>query len=105
MYLSHTFHSRESLCLAHNWLTRLGFHARQSPSGAPRIIVVDDPYRLDAARLLIDAAEHAESTHLLVMNDQTPPAYPDGASDSRTRDDLLRPHEPHHAVLGWHPIP
>lgn len=104
MYLSHTFHSRESLCLAHNWLTRLGFHARQSASGAPRIIVVDDPYRLDAARLLIDAAEHAESTHLLVLNDQPPPAGTDGGN-GRRQDDLLRPHEPHHAALGWHPVP
>ncbi len=104
MYLSHTFHSRESLCLAHNWLTRLGFHARQSASGPPRIIVVDDPYRLDAARLLIDAAEHSEAAGFHSLNDQTVPVYPE-AADGRSHEDLLRPHAPHHEVLGWHPIP
>jgi hypothetical protein len=105
MYLTHTFSSRESMCLAHNWLTRIGFHARLSPSGMPRLIVVDDPNRLDAARLLMDAAEYADTTGFHSINDQAIPIYPDGDGHGQPRHDHTRPHEPHHAVLSWHPMP
>ncbi len=62
MYMTHTFARQETLTRAHSWLTQLGFHPRHGSqtSGVPRLVIVDEPYRLAAAKMLINAAEHAD---------------------------------------------
>ena len=62
MYLTHTFAHPETLSRAQNWLTQLGFHTRQvaPSSGVSRLIVVDEPQRMAAARMLINAAENSD---------------------------------------------
>jgi hypothetical protein len=62
MYMTHTFARHETLSRAHSWLTELGFHPRHgTPSaGVPLLVIVDDPQRLAAAKLLIHAAEYAD---------------------------------------------
>ena len=62
MYMTHTFAHHETLSRAHSWLTQLGFrprHAAQA-SGVPRLVIVDEPQRLAAAKMLINAAENAD---------------------------------------------
>jgi hypothetical protein len=103
MYLTHTFTSRETLSLAHTWLTRLGFHPRHSTCGMPRIIVVDELNRLAAARMLINAAENADPKGFPGLWDQPTLDYPTG--DALHQDRSSEAHEPHHSVLGWHPVP
>jgi hypothetical protein len=62
MYMTHTFARHETLSRAHSWLTEFGFHPRQGTpaAGVPRLVIVDEPQRLAAARMLIHAAESAE---------------------------------------------
>jgi hypothetical protein len=62
MYMTHTFAHRETLSRAHSWLTQLGFRPREGAhsSGVPRLVIVDEPHRLAAAKMLINAAENAD---------------------------------------------
>jgi hypothetical protein len=62
MYMTHTFAHQETLSRAHSWLTQLGFHPRHGAhsSGVSRLVIVDEPQRLAAAKMLINAAENAD---------------------------------------------
>jgi len=104
MYLTHTFAHRETLSRAQTWLTQLGFHPRQGApaAGIPRLVIVDEPQRLAAAQMLINAAENADPDGFASFWDETPPPHhaPDGYRD----DHPARTHEPHSSVLGWHPL-
>lgn len=62
MYHTHTFARPETLSRAQSWLTQLGFHARQAETstGASRLVIVEDPQRMAAARMLINAAENTD---------------------------------------------
>jgi hypothetical protein len=62
MYMTHTFAHHETLSRAHSWLTQLGFHPREvaPTSRVPRLVIVDDPHRIAAAKMLINAAENAD---------------------------------------------
>lgn len=61
MYMTHTFVNEETLSRAQSWLTEFGFHPRHGAHslGVPRLVIVDEPQRLAAAKMLIHAAESA----------------------------------------------
>jgi hypothetical protein len=102
MYLTHTFAHRETLTRAHSWLTRHGFHPRHNTSGVPRIMIVDDPYRLAAAKMLINAAESADPDGFPGLWDEARlPHYPAQESVANIRPE---PAKPHTSVIGWHPL-
>jgi hypothetical protein len=74
MYLSHTFAHHETLSRAHTWLTQLGFHPRQvaPDSSVPRLGIVDEPYRMAAAKMLISAAENSDPDGFTSIWDRKP---------------------------------
>jgi hypothetical protein len=104
MYLTHTFAHRETLSRAHSWLTQLGFHPREGTrtSGVPRLVIVDEPHRLAAAKMLINAAENADPDGFRSFWDETQPSQQ--ISDECCVDVPARRHGPHSSVLGWHPL-
>ncbi len=105
MYLTHTFAHRETLSRAHSWLTRVGFHPRQiaaESGGLHRIVIVDEPHRLAAAKMLINAAEHADPDGSPSLWDKVP--QPHFASSAHLGDISLESHKPHSSVIGWHPL-
>ncbi len=102
MYLTHTFAHRETLTRAHSWLTRHGFHPRRNTSGVPRIMIVDDPHRLAAAKMLINAAESADPDGFPGLWDEARlPHYPAQESVANIRPE---PAKAHTSVIGWHPM-
>jgi hypothetical protein len=104
MYLTHTFARRETLSRAHSWLTQLGFHARHGApsSGVLRLVIVDEPQRLAAAKLLINVAENADPDGFTSFWDQASPSH---HIPKEYRADRPAPRrEPHSSVLGWHPL-
>jgi hypothetical protein len=74
MYMTHTFAHHETLSRAHSWLTQLGFHPRQGAQtpGVPRLVLVDEPQRLAAAKMLINAAENADPAGFTSFWDKRP---------------------------------
>ena len=62
MYLTHTFAHAETLSRAQNWLTQLGFRTRQGAHGpdTSRLVIVGEPDRMAAAKMVISAAENAD---------------------------------------------
>ena len=105
MYMTHTFAHRETLSRAHSWLTRFGFHPRQieaEASGIPRIVLVDEPHRLAAAKMLINVAEHADPDGYPSLWNKVPRPHFDPTA--HRHDNPLEPHKPHSSVLGWHPL-
>ena len=104
MYMTHTFARRETLSLAHSWLTQYGFHPRHGApsSGVPRLVIVDEPHRLAAAKMLINAAEKADPDGFTTFWD---PASPSHGIPKEFRADMpAPPQKPHSWVLGWHPL-
>jgi len=105
MYLTHTFAHRETLSRAHSWLTQVGFHPRQieaQTAGLPRIVIVDEPHRLVAAKMLINAAEHADPDGFPSLWDQAP--QPHGTPNGYHEGTPPEPGKPHSSVIGWHPL-
>lgn len=104
MYLTHTFAHRETLDRAHSWLTQLGFHPRGgSPTSAvPRLVIVDEPQRLAAAQMLINAAENADPDGFASFWDR--PAEIHHGPQVVRADAAADNHRPHRSVIGWHPI-
>ena len=74
MYFSHTFAHQETLSRAQTWLTQLGFHPRQAAqtTGLPRLIIVDAPQRMAAAKMLINAAENCDPDGFTSIWDKRP---------------------------------
>jgi hypothetical protein len=74
MYMTHTFAHHETLSRAHSWLTQLGFHPRHGTqaSGVPRLVIVDEPHRLAAAKMLINAAESTDPDGFTSFWDRKP---------------------------------
>jgi hypothetical protein len=105
MYLTHTFAHRETLSRAQSWLTQLGFRPRQvgaHTSGVPRLVIVDQPQRFAAARMLINAAENADPDGFKRFWDEAPRPY---RSPEECREDIPdERREPHSSVIGWHPL-
>ena len=105
MYLTHTFAHRETLSRAHTWLTQVGFHPREieaHSAGLPRIVIEDDPLRLVAAKLLINAAEHADPDGFPGLWDNAPQLH--GTPKDYHEHTPSEPHKPHSSVIGWHPL-
>jgi hypothetical protein len=106
MLLTHTFAHRETLSRAHSWLTQVGFHPRQLESnslGSPRIVIVDEPHRLAAAKMLINAAEHADPDGFPGLWEQAREFQ--GTPQTGYRADLAsESSKPHSSALGWHPL-
>jgi hypothetical protein len=102
MYLTHTFAHRETLNRAHSWLTSHGFHARQHTSGIPRIMIVDEPYRLAAAQMLINAAESADPDGFPGLWDDA--RLPHYAPQESAADFRPEPARPRTSAIGWHPL-
>jgi hypothetical protein len=105
MLLTHTFAHRETLSRAHSWLTQVGFHPRQieSPTAAsPRIVLVDEPHRLAAAKMLINAAEHADPDGFPGLWDRVPqPHFTPNAHHEGTPSESSKPNS---SAIGWHPL-
>lgn len=105
MYFTHHFAHRETLNLAHSWLTSLGFNPRQigpDADGIPRVVLDVRADQIDAARMLINAAERTDPDGFPSFWEEarqphsTPIAQREGVlSDLR---------KPHSAVIGWHPL-
>lgn len=74
MYLTHTFAHRETLSRAHSWLTQLGFNPRRvaEDSRIPRLVIVDEPHRLAAAKMLINAAVNTDPDGFTSFWDRKP---------------------------------
>ncbi len=53
----------------------------------------------------MDAVESAEAMGFHSLNDQAIPIYPECDDHADSQHDQIRPHEPLHAVLSWHPMP
>ena len=105
MLLTHTFAHRETLSRAHAWLTQVGFHPRQIESqnaGLPRIMIVDEPYRLAAAMMLINAAEQSDPDGFPSLWDTA--LEPHGISTAHQSDVVSESSKPHSSVIGWHPL-
>ena len=105
MYLTHTFAHRETLSRAHSWLTQLGFHPRQIGAhgyGVPRIVIVDEPQRLAAAKMLINAAENADPDGFASLWDQAP--KPHQVRAQSPEDINAERREPRASAIGWHPL-
>ncbi|MGP0066381.1 MAG: hypothetical protein ACLQGP_22680 [Isosphaeraceae bacterium] len=105
MYLTHTFAHRETLSRAHSWLTQVGFHPRQiaaESGGLHRIVIVDEPHRLAAAKMLINAAEHADPDGFPSLWDKAP--QPQGTANSFHEGSPAELTKPHSSVIGWHPL-
>ncbi len=75
---------RRTLSLAHTWLTRHGFHPRNTTSGIPRIMLVDESDRLAAARMLINAAENGDPNGFPGLWDRSSHPYPPRSRTLRT---------------------
>jgi hypothetical protein len=105
MILTHTFAHRETLSRAHTWLTQVGFHPLQlgaHTSGVPRLVLVDEPHRMAAAKMLINAAENADPDGFTSFWDK---ATESQSSPREYRMDIpAQRSEPHTSVLGWHPL-
>jgi hypothetical protein len=102
MYLTHTFAHRETLTRAHSWLTRHGFHPRHNTSGVPRIMIVDEPYRLAAAKMLINAAESADPDGFPGLWDEA--RLPHHPAQEYVADLRPEPARPRRSAIGWHPM-
>ena len=105
MYLTHTFAHHETLSRAHSWLTRLGFHPRQigpDASGVPRIMIVDEPQRLAAAKMLINAAENADPHGFMSFWDKAP--QPHHIPKQSQEDMTAERRTPRASAIGWHPL-
>lgn len=105
MYMTHTFAHRETLSRAHSWLTQLGFHPRQIGAhgyGVPRIVIVDEPQRLAAAKMLINAAENADPDGFASVWDQAPRAREDSTQNHEDANAERR--KPRASAIGWHPL-
>lgn len=105
MYFSHTFAHRETCSRARSWLQQLGFQAREgaTTSGAPRLVIVDEPHRLAAAKMLINAAENADPDGFKPFWDKAPQLF---GLPKECREDLAgsgwRERDPN--LIGWHPL-
>jgi hypothetical protein len=105
MYMTHTFARRETLSRAHSWLTQLGFHPRQIGAqgyGAPRIVIEDQPERLAAAKMLINAAENADPNGFTSFWDTAP--WPRDVPKQSQESMTAEWREPRSSVIGWHPL-
>lgn len=105
MYLTHTFAHRETLSRAHSWLSQVGFHPRQIAAqapGLPRIVIEDEPHRLFAARMLINAAEQADPDGFPSLWDKAPQLH--RTAIAHHEGTPSEPHKPHSSVIGWHPL-
>ncbi len=68
MYFSRQFAHPETLARVRTWLNELGIEhrkVRSAGSGLPRIVLNVEPQRLDAIRMLINAAERNDPDQLL----------------------------------------
>jgi hypothetical protein len=52
--------------------------------------------------MLINAAENADPTSFSGLWDHAAPVYP--TPDAHHQDLSSEPREPHHSVIGWHPV-
>ena len=105
MYLTHTFAHRETLSRAHSWLTQLGFHPRQigaHSSGVHRIVIEDEPQRMAAAKMLINAAENADPDGFASFWDKAPQLHHIPAQSQE--DNAAERREPRALAVGWHPL-
>ena len=105
MLFTHTFAHRETLSRAHSWLTQVGFHPRHiegDAPGTPRIVIVDEPHRLAAAKMLINAAEHADPDGFPGLWDKTPHAYFTPDAYHAATPSALTTSRP--SAIGWHPM-
>ena len=105
MYLTHTFSHHETLSRARSWLTQLGFEPREfgsQGSGVSRLVIVDEPQRLAAAKMLINAVENNDPDGFASFWDQASKAHhvPKGHYEGIPAER----HEPHSSVIGWHPL-
>lgn len=107
MYLTHTFANRETLSRAHSWLTKLGFDTRQfgaQDSSSPRLVIVGEPQRLDAARMLINAAENSDPDGFATFWHQASASHPHRLPlDCQPDDHTTKAARPASAI-GWHPL-
>jgi hypothetical protein len=63
---------------------------------------VDEPHRLAAAKMLINAAENADPDGFTSFWDAARPSHQ--FSDERREDVPARRHGPHSSAIGWHPL-
>jgi hypothetical protein len=106
MFYSHHFAHRETLTRAHSWLTELGFNAKkvENPeSGIPRLILSVDRHRIDAVRLLINAAEYDDPDGFPCFwhEARMPHANVVGGLAEKTPADRPLTQS---TVIGWHPL-